>query len=334
MKESALVLQSFGRENEYKRVVFTVLSFFVFNERAHTKVVLFTDRPERFKQVFSGLDVHYVLLTPEKIRKMRGQIDFLHRMKIALIDEAFSLIGDRYLLYADSDSFFLQNIQPLLSQLNSGTVSMHVDEYLFEEMASFELPAGGTFRAVHRFFAEQVMRDAVGIPFRVDPKRMSSWNAGIMCFHPDQASVIPDVYALTEQIFPASENHASEQYAFSIVLQSRYNVIPCWDYSYHYWYRTKKQIADWFLNEHISAAFEVLPLDGKLFLVQTWVEQMQKEFKNNIRALQDEAIQSFNRRQFKRGYFFSFKALLKAPGFNPSFYKDVLYHTKKMISGK
>ncbi|MGC4057584.1 MAG: hypothetical protein QM743_05605 [Chitinophagaceae bacterium] len=334
MRQSALVVQSFGRENEYKRVMLTVLSFFAFNDAAYTKVILFTDRPERFEKVFAGLDVHYVLLTGEKIQQMRGQIDFLHRMKIALIEEAFSLIGDRFLFYADSDSFFLQSIQSLLGQLDPETASMHLKEYLFEAMATFELPAGETFRAAHACFSEHVLNDASGNALKVDPKSEWSWNAGVMCFHPKQAEIIPDVYTLTDQIYPASGNHASEQYAFSIMLQRRYKMVPCFEYNYHYWYRTKKQIADWFLHDHIDAPFESLPLEDKISRAKGWVTRLRKEFRSNIRRVQDEAVQSFNRREFARGYAFAFKALLSSPGFNTSFYKDVLYHTKKMISGK
>jgi hypothetical protein len=88
-----LVIQSFGRDNEYRRAILTILSFYAHSslKREETKVLLFTDMPAYFSTFLEGLPVEYVLLTPEKIKSMRGEIDFLHRMKIAVIEEAFKI---------------------------------------------------------------------------------------------------------------------------------------------------------------------------------------------------------------------------------------------------
>src|SRR5687768_13054444 len=105
---NTLVLQSFGKENEYKRAVLTIMSFYTHYSLPadKSKVLLFTDNPGYFENYFEGLPVSYILLTPEKIKQMRGEIDFLHRMKIALIEEAFTLINGP-LFYTDSDCFFI-----------------------------------------------------------------------------------------------------------------------------------------------------------------------------------------------------------------------------------
>src|SRR5688500_15091363 len=107
-EESSLVIQSFGRENEYKRAILTVLSFYANCSLPdeQTRLMLFTDRPEYFSSYLSGLPVDFILLTPEKIKEMRGNIDFLHRMKIAVIEEAFDKTGGN-IIYADSDTFFV-----------------------------------------------------------------------------------------------------------------------------------------------------------------------------------------------------------------------------------
>ena len=52
-----LVLQSFGRESEYKRAILATLSFYAFSSLPvdQTKVLLFTDQPEYFKKYFEDL---------------------------------------------------------------------------------------------------------------------------------------------------------------------------------------------------------------------------------------------------------------------------------------
>ncbi len=73
----ALVIQSFGRENEYRRAAFVVLSYYAHaGEDNNERTLLFTDNPEYFEPYLKGLPVEYVLLTPEKIRTMRGRLIF------------------------------------------------------------------------------------------------------------------------------------------------------------------------------------------------------------------------------------------------------------------
>src|SRR5689334_15023080 len=96
-----LVVQSFGKESEFRRAILCIWSFWLY--RPDGVVVLFTDRPSFFDQALSGRKVEYVHLTTEKIREMRGDIDFLHRMKIAIIEETFRLKKCN-VLYVDSDT--------------------------------------------------------------------------------------------------------------------------------------------------------------------------------------------------------------------------------------
>lgn len=102
-----LVTQSFGRTSEYKRVILSVLSFWALysGDKNNVITVLATDKPDYFKPYFEGIPVEYIILNPEKIKKMRGEIDFIHRMKIAIVDEAFQRYIGADILYVDSDTF-------------------------------------------------------------------------------------------------------------------------------------------------------------------------------------------------------------------------------------
>src|SRR5215207_5956975 len=142
-----LVIQSFGRESEYKRAILTVLSFYAYSSlpTEQMRVLFFTDQPAYFSLYFEGLTVEYILLTPEKIKQMRGEINFLHRMKIAVIEEAFSLT-EGPLIYADSDTFFTADPIPLVNELEPAKGFMHLWEYRFEELRNVSWPVGETFR--------------------------------------------------------------------------------------------------------------------------------------------------------------------------------------------
>jgi hypothetical protein len=323
-----LVIQSFGRESEYKRAILTVLSFF-----AHcslppekTRVLLFTDRPEYFSSSLSGVPVDFILLTPEKIKDMRGKIDFLHRMKIAVIEEAFNKC-DGHILYADSDTFFIADPLPVIQETAPDKSSMHVLEYRFEEMRLLPLPMGKTFHAFLNLIETRSFCNGHDQELIVSPQDIS-WNAGVMLFHPSHVRFIPDVYALTDQFYPETLNHASEQYAFSIILQRNTEVIPCDGVVYHYWYRVKKQIVDLYLQKKMDEDWSKLSLNKKLAEAKQWTKELPPLFINHILTIRDNAIQAFNDNRRGEGYRHAFKAIVRAP-FNKTFLKDVLYHTKK-----
>jgi hypothetical protein len=331
MGKQTIAIQSFGRESEYRRAALTILSFYAHTSVpvADTLVVLFTDRPQWFESCLDSLPVRYILLTPEKIKSMRGEIDFLHRMKIALIEEAFTFCEES-LLYADSDTFFTADPTPLVQQLGYSKAFMHLWEYRFESMSDLPLPAGSTFRDFLKLIETKTFRLADGTPVTIRPEQVS-WNAGVMFFHHSQARFIPDVYALTDQFYPPTSNHASEQYAFSVILQEQVELQPCDSVIYHYWYRVKKQITDLFLATEITEQWKKQPLSEKVREVRRWTEMLPGYFEKHLLLVQDHAIQAFNEGRYAAGYKFAAAALLKSP-LDRKFIREIFYHTKRKLS--
>lgn len=329
----ALVVQSFGNEKEYRRAVLTVISYYAFCSPSDAmKTLLFTDRPQYFEVVLKGFPVEFILLSEEKIRQMRGAIDFLHRMKIALIEEAFQKSDDS-LLYADSDAFFTTDPMPLFRGLSPAKAFMHVYEYAFESLKTWTLPGGETNQKFYTLILNHKLTLVDGSDFVIRPDN-ASWNAGVMMLHREQAAYIKDIYALTDQIYKVTGNHASEQFAFSVILQTRTKLEPCESVIYHYWYRVMKKIADEFLEKKITRQWTNLPADKKMTDVGAWTKALLPLFENHELMLRDKAIQAFNINDFATGYAFAWKAFLKRPS-DINFLKDVAYHTKrKFTAGK
>jgi hypothetical protein len=327
-----LVVQTFGSENEYRRAVLTVLSFFahVSEPKERTTVFLFTDRPEYFENYLGGMPVHYVLLTDEKIRGMRGSIDFLHRMKIAVIEEAF-LLANGNILYADSDTFFINDPAPLMNNLAGNTCYMHLHEYQFGTLKNRQLPAGKTFHNFLEILTSTTFQLANGRAIKFTPQH-SSWNAGVMMLHFSQSHYIPDVYALTNQFYPLTQNHASEQYAFSLMLQEHVTIYPCDSVIYHYWYRVKKQIMDAFLVKRMDAKWSQADINKKLEDIKEWTNLMPAYFEEHVWTIKDNAIQAFNVNNYKQAYKWAIKAMMKRALFSDkAFLKHLAYHTKRLL---
>ncbi|MES2480153.1 MAG: hypothetical protein V4561_13780 [Bacteroidota bacterium] len=326
--DTILVTQSFGRESEYRRVAFMILSFYAHTQNKSYKTLLFTDNPNWFHPYFEEIPVEFILLTPEKIKSMRGDIDFLHRMKIALIEEAYQM-HDANILYADSDTFFIADPAELIDASSPEQSFMHLHEYKFETLSKMELPAGKTFLAFLDLIEHNQFNLSTGVSLFTGS--MSSWNAGVMMLHQSHQKFIPDVYALTDQFFPKTQNHASEQYAFSLILQSNTNLKPCDQYIYHYWYGIKKKIIDAFFEGKLSLLVG-MTLEQRLSKVKGWVGMLPEYFERHQFTHKDNAIQAFNIRNYKAGYSSSIKAIAKGAWQDFQFLKDILYHTKQFFN--
>lgn len=326
----SLVIQSFGCENEYRRSILSIWSFYahVSPQWEDTNVLLFTDKQEFFKGYLQDLPVTYIMLTSEKMREMRGEIDFLHRMKIAIIEEALNC-SEGNIVYIDSDTFFTGDPASLFARLRSGVSFMHTREYAFQWLQQMPLPSGAPFRAVLKLLGEKYFVMANREKKKFSPA-LFSWNAGVIMLHREQQYLLPDVYAITDQLYRLTKNHSCEQYAFSIMLQTSTRLYGCQEYIYHYWYRVKKQIIDRFLENRIDSSWNLLRADQKKQRVRKWTRKLPAYFDSHLLTVRDNSIQAFNRNDFIAGYGWALKAFVKNP-FDPIFIKDFLYHTKRHI---
>lgn len=259
---------------------------------------------------------------------MRGEIDFLHRMKITMIEEAFQLIpGD--MLYVDSDTFFIGNPQPVMAEVSTDVSFMHKLEYPFNLLKEMALPAGIPFRAFYELISSRDFLLSSGLSLKVLPE-FFSWNAGAMAFHKSHHALLDDVYSLTDQFYPTTQNHASEQYAFSVVLQIKTKIKPLEGIIYHYWYRVNKTIMDEILNREIGIEFQSMNVEKRANQVLTLTRQLPHLLESHILKLRDNAIQMFHENKFLMGYGFAMRALLKNPT-DKNFLLDLGYHTRRWI---
>lgn len=326
--EIVLVTQSFANEREYRRAIFMIWSYWAHCSNS-SKVILYTDNPDYFKAYFVDQPIEYVLLTPERISIMRGKIDFLHRMKIALIEDAFHKVSHN-LMYADSDTFFIGD-PSMLREPDESTSYMHLREYRFDTLYQMPAPAGTVFHKFVDFIKDRTFVGPSGSAIPVSTLHFS-WNAGVIILHTSHQQLLAEVYALTDEFYPSTSNHACEQYAFSIVLQNHTQVAACDSVVYHYWHRVKKRIMDSFLADRLNAKWSDLNVDAKIQMLVHWTEMLPMYLEQHVLSLRDNAIQSFNEDRYSDAYAYALKAIVKSP-MDVKFFKDVLYHTKRYLGG-
>jgi hypothetical protein len=324
MMNFTLVTQSYGSASERRRAIFAIWSFYARPGIIDSKIrcLIFTDDPGQFEEYCKELPLDFVLLTPEKLVAFRGEIDFVHRVKIAVIAEAFNRVAGN-VLYVDSDIFFTGD--PLrYARLLSGTQCfMHKYEYRLHEMKNFPVPALQSFRDLHVFMNSRTFRLADG-ELQI-PMDQVSWNAGVIFMHRELVKHLNDVFALTDQFYKGVVNHGCEQFAFSIVLDKYSHVDNCEDLVYHYWLPVRKPIADGFLADKVTESWAKLPVDSKLRSVTKWVSQFPDYIEKDFMMLRYNAIQAFFGDNFGTGIRYALRAWMRRP-FNGRFIIDIGYH--------
>jgi hypothetical protein len=326
-----LVIQSFGNENEYRRAVFCIISMYArLKGIEHSDFItsVYTDSPSFFAKYLSGLPVNYVALSTEEIRSMRGELNFLHRMKISVIENAFKT-NPEVLFYVDSDAFFIDDAALVVKQISDKVAIMHTLEYQFDSLAKMDLPAGKPFHAFLDTIDNGVFVLQGNRNISVS-KKLYSWNAGVIVLHSSGQKFLDDVYSLTDQFYLKTMNHASEQYAFSVILQKNVELRSCEDVVFHYWYRVKKNIMDDFLSKKLSLTWSDKSLAEKFQAVTSWTQKLPKYLKSHPLTYHDNAIQAFHRNEFFTGYRFASGAMFKGH-INLNFVKDILYHTRRLL---
>ncbi|MBC6988298.1 hypothetical protein [Hymenobacter sp. BT491] len=322
-----LVTQSFGRETEYRRALFAILSFWAWysGDIKQVRTHLFTDNPDYFKPFLGDIPIDYTLLTPEKIALMRGKIDFIHRMKICLIDETFVKYPGAKLLYVDSDTFFIKDPLPWMQSIVDGRSFMHVFEYKFEEYRHVPMP---TYWAFINLIETKIFRTSKGE--RRVSLDMESWNAGVMGLPSSVAELLPDIYDLTDQFYPPTSHSTCEQYAFSLILKEQTQLSACAEYVFHYWENAEKVTADFVFNELFIEDYGGVYKETLLENIKILTTRLPVLFEEHVLSLQDRSMQAFSHNNFYLGYKFAWKAIKKG-SVNPVFFKDVLYHVKRHL---
>jgi len=266
-----LIYLSYGSESEYRRTIFSVLSYFSWcgNLVESTRIIIYTDAPEYFGDFFPDRAVEYYLLSPELLDEMKGADQFVHRIKVSVINLTFENYPDENQLFVDSDTFFTANATQLINSIATGISIMHVREYAIEE--SLEMFASYNQAHFPRSFMMYINNHA----FKVGKEMISfdnqdySWNSGVLGLHKDFAGYMPDILKLTDQFYANSKWFISEQLAFSFILQRKTEIKPAADYILHYWGKRQKKLLDHLLAGYLKTGQGIVFEDTASFKIKT-----------------------------------------------------------------
>lgn len=221
-----LVYQAYGHEAIFQECLWSLLSLgkWVSPEEVPL-VVIYTDKPEWFQSWPIPFAVDYQVLDAATIKSWRGSQDFVHRLKIEMLQDA----QRRYqkpLLYLDTDTEFTQSPLPLLHRIEAGELFMHVSE------GQLSRPQQPVLNKLLKFFRKTALPPELAL--RVT-EETEMWNAGVLGFSPNNEAALARALSLTDALYPRYPKHIVEQFAFTVALNETDNVHSAAPWILHYW---------------------------------------------------------------------------------------------------
>ncbi|MBL0355783.1 MAG: hypothetical protein IPP72_02350 [Chitinophagaceae bacterium] len=244
-----ILFQAYGKEEILAECRFALLQLMQHNKPEDICIVLYTDNPTYFEKelaIFHNPIIEQVAL--QKITEWRGAIDFVHRVKIKVLQDFFSKHKGN-LIYCDTDTSCQQSLSGLFTDIENGVVYMHTNEGLINKRNNIES------KKWQRFLMAPVCISGTQL---TDLDKMFMWNAGVIGMNSDKAYLLDQVLAITDAVYPNFPRHTVEQFAFSFTLQKNFTIKAAEDAIFHYWYLKEYRV---FLQQFFA-------IKGKLDLHQ------------------------------------------------------------------
>ena len=224
-----LVYLVYGGDDYYNEALYSLLSYYKYHEVNENRIILYTDNSCFFKKHLPE-DVIYVAIYEAKINEWKGSINFVHRVKVKVLQDAAEKFYGSF-LYLDTDTYFERNVTELFSMINNGDI-------VFDRCEGRLIDNPGGIARKMRKFLKKENRFTIASesePVVID-ETFTVWNAGIIGFNSSIAKELLKVEQLVDVLYSKNQLFIMEQIAFSYFFQKIKDPLPAESYIHHYWY--------------------------------------------------------------------------------------------------
>jgi len=212
-----IVYQSYGNNDVFKQTLFSIftLQYYLSETRINFphSIIVYTDKPE----IFSKYNLETSLLSQNLIQEWKGKYNFLHRVKIIIIEDAARRYNDS-IIYIDSDTYFIKSPILLFKKISSEISLMLNNEGQISK---------NNQKLLFNFLSNKTKLD-------IGNNKIFMWNAGLIGIDKSNIHLINKILELNDNIYEKFYRHIVEQFSFSYYLQINTNIYSCDDYLIHY----------------------------------------------------------------------------------------------------
>lgn len=274
MHKNHIVFQAYGSEANLQECLFALLSLAkVTGPTPGFQVHIYTDQEQWFAAHSIALPINYHKLDSETLKKWRGAIDFVHRIKIELLRDLTTQVEGN-ILYLDSDVCLLRPVDHLFEKIENGDLLMHVSEGVVAECGNPILKKLNAFlKTAHHIQIN-------GTSEQIDTGAMM-WNAGVLGFQSDRKALLAQVLNFTDAVFPAFPKHVVEQFAFSYYLGKAGDIHSTAATILHYWnLKELRQQLTSFFDYCVNRTWEEKVYLADMVQVQVLVQEKLSFYRN------------------------------------------------------
>ncbi|MEZ8141247.1 hypothetical protein A1OQ_01060 [Enterovibrio norvegicus FF-162] len=239
-----LTLLTFGDrlENHYQ-ASFAILTYL--QSDLISKVCVVTDRPCYYKYFGDRVDV--IEIDQNKMNEWRGNHDFFWRIKMKAIETAAHHNAGQDILYVDSDTFYVRDMEKIVLGLSQGNSFMHENEGKLVEMTS---------KTPRKMWQSLSGKTFSGVTIN---KETEMWNAGVIALsRKDAQHVISLAIDICDEICATDcPRRLVEQFAFSVALKDSTLLVAAENQIGHYWGNKphwNEKIGDFFMLSILSGS--------------------------------------------------------------------------------
>lgn len=212
-----IVYQSYGNNDVFKQTLFSIftLQYYLSETRINFpySIIVYTDKPE----IFSKYNLETSLLSQNLIQEWKGKYNFLHRVKIIIIEDVARRYNDS-IIYIDSDTYFIKSPILLFKKISSEISLMLNNEGQISK---------NNQKLLFNFLSNKTNLD-------IGNNKIFMWNAGLIGIDKSNIHLINKILELNDNIYEKFYRHIVEQFSFSYYLQINTNIYSCDDYLIHY----------------------------------------------------------------------------------------------------
>lgn len=254
-----LVYIAFGSDDFRNEALCSVFSYLLVRKPdEEVTVLIYTDNAGYFHQLAeSTVPIIYEEVAPAQWQQWRGEIDFIHRIKIEVLLHATRKYGGNT-LFLDSDTFFLQSPTPIFHALAAGQHFMHKYESTLST-------SSGLHRTLYDILRQQPPTDWTS---HLATTKM--YNAGAIGLSAADIPLLERVLALTDTLYRIHPSHVMEQLSFSMCLTQAGPVQEVAPYVLHYWHMkdTRPVLAKFFAEHTGQSTLNIMAALAKLPVVE------------------------------------------------------------------
>ncbi len=192
--------------------------------RDNVCITIYSDRELSFHETLPNLKIKIKVLNSELISKViKEGNDFFLILKPWVIRDCMRETKSSA-LFVDTDTFFIQDPQPLFEQINQERLILHLKEHRISIRPK-----------IKRYVDKTTFSLLNGSTYNISPKT-NMWNSGVIGVSYSQQHLIGEVIHLTKQISSDESWHVMEQFAFSYIFSNNQKVEPSDNFIFHYWF--------------------------------------------------------------------------------------------------